>query len=81
MPDGGEEGRFDPEGGGGHDGAHVRLALGGPHRPVAVRHLALDHRWPQIALADVVRHVHLARESRRSGVGRAPAASGSGVPR
>lgn len=47
----GEGRRLGPECGGGDDIAHLRRVSGGRHPPTAVRDLALDHRWPQIALA------------------------------
>jgi hypothetical protein len=37
-----------------NDGADGGLALGGPHRAVAVGHLPLDDRWAQQSLRAVV---------------------------
>src|SRR5215211_1628660 len=61
LQDGAEDTRVRREAGGVDDGAHVRLALSGPHRAIAVGDLALDHGGAKVALASVVRRPDLAR--------------------
>ncbi len=54
VQDGAEHGGICSEPGGVDDGPHRRLALGRPHRAIAVGHLALDHRRAERPFAGVV---------------------------